>query len=124
MIDSSNMAWALAALAPCSTMSRANVSAPTTRMPRVTIPIPVTVVAIAAAAMRKPTLRVQPGRLIAGPRPLVWSQLPVQSRRHPIARPTHGHDEARGRRRVCKLVAKPADVDVDRPVEDAAASAP
>lgn len=69
--DSSNIAWAVSALAPCSIIKRANVSAPTTSTPRVTIPTPRAVVAIAAAAIRKPTFRVQPGRLtrvISSPR--------------------------------------------------------
>ena len=61
-MDSSNMACASAALLPCSIISRVNVSPPTTRTPRLTMPTPRALAANAATAIRNPTLRVQAGR--------------------------------------------------------------
>ena len=55
------MAWASSAEEPCSIISRANVSPPTTITPRATIATASAVVPIAARAIRVPIPRAQAG---------------------------------------------------------------
>ena len=101
--DSSYIAWAWSAESPASTISARKISAPTTVTPMARMPRPTAAEASAARAIR-----------VAMPRPIIGSRGPGR----PVADAADRGHVARRLGVVAELVAQPADVDVDGPVED------